>query len=87
MILYAHSQGVHRGTWTRELPASLFRWSSDIDGEIAANAYTTPEGWEYHGLVPASSLSPGTHRITATATDERGNTASATVTIEVLAPP
>ena len=87
IVLSAHAPGVHLGAWTRELPASLFRWSSDIDGDIAANAYTTPEGWEYHGLVPAGSLSPGTHRITATATDEKGNTASATVTIEVLGPP
>ena len=87
IILNAHAQGVHRGAWTRELPASVFRWSSDIDGEIAADAYTTPEGWKYHGLVPAGSLSPGTHRITATATDEKGNTASATVTIEIRGQP
>lgn len=67
-----------RGTATdlagRELP---IRWESDVDGFLDEGASTT--------VLP---LSPGTHVITASATDLAGQTGTAQVTITVVdAPP
>ena len=67
------------------LPVEMYRWSSDIDGEILLDPPAFSDSQYTHGRISAGSLTPGTHRITATATDETGNTGSATVTIEVLA--
>ena len=50
-------------------------WTSSIDGQIG----TGPS-------VAVSTLSPGTHTVTATATDSAGSTASASRTVKVFAP-
>ena len=77
--LRAATSGVLGRRW-RDLPQSMFHWSSDIDGEITPEP---PTHTDDHGQVPQGLLTPGTHRITATATDAAGNTGSATVTIEI----
>jgi hypothetical protein len=51
-------------------------WESNVDGAIGSGAGFT-----------LSTLSIGTHVITATATDGEGNTGAATITITVNAPP
>ncbi len=49
-------------------------WSSDIDGDLGSNQSEV-------------QLSPGTHQLTATVTNKRGKTGSATITITVLERP
>ena len=80
--LRAAASGLLGRRW-RDLPHSMFHWSSDIDGEITPEPPTHTDDKHLHGQVPQGLLTPGTHRITATATDDAGNTGSTTVTIEI----
>lgn len=83
ILLIGSASGVFDRAWW-DLPHDIFRWSSDIDGEFTPKPSTEPyESSHLFGRIPEGFLSPGIHRITATATDEAGNTGSATVTIEV----
>ncbi len=50
-------------------------WSSDLDGEIGGGAFFV------------TTLSPGTHRITAAATDSAGQSDSDAITLTVVRPP
>ena len=60
--------------YPRIIDKSGVEWSSDIDGDLGSNQSEV-------------QLSPGTHQLTATVTNKRGKTGSATVTITVLERP
>ena len=83
IVLSAVADGAVGGQW-RVLPSSMLRWHSDLDGEIHINEAQPSDAPATVGRIPSGRLTPGTHRITLTATDETGNSGSATVTIEVL---
>ena len=84
IVLAASASGTVGSNWD-VLADRMFHWSSDTAGEIAPAPTTERFRRDIHGRVPPGFLAPGTHRITATAIDEQGNTGSATVTIEVMA--
>lgn len=56
-----------------DIPGSSLQWTSDLDGALGTGS-----------TLPVSSLRPGVHRITLSATD--GNGASAATSIEVIVP-
>ena len=83
IVLSAAADGAVGGQW-RVLPSHMLRWHSDLDGDFRITEAQQTDAPATVGRIPSDSLSPGTHRITLTATDETGNSGSATVTIEVV---
>lgn len=83
IVLSAAADGAVGGQW-RVLPSHMLRWHSDLDGEIHINEAQPSDAPATVGRIPSGWLTPGTHRITLTATDETDNSGSVTVTIEVL---
>ena len=86
IVLEAGAEGALSGEW-RVLPIHMYHWHSDIDGNITTEAPRSSDAPDIVGRIPPGSLTPGTHILTLTATDETANTGSETVTIEIRDPP